>query len=192
MGLDINQWKERIASRSDMTGMVTHLTKPPTNTQCKSESEINQSATANLIKILQDRRLSGSTTKSGFIVGQTSAVCFQDVPLYGLIQNVEHEYKRRQVNATEKLRYCGVGIAFSKWYIFSEGGRPVFYEETAKAKDLLPETEHWRIVNLKFDQKTNKCIDWMHEREWRFPGDFSFKVRSAHVLLYDKECWDFF
>jgi hypothetical protein len=192
MAFDYKQWKARIADRSDITGMVTHLTKPSVEIGLKDESEINRYATANLIKILQDGQLIGSTTDRGFIVGKTPAVCFQDAPLYGLIQNVEHEYRRRQENPREKIRYCGVGLAFSKWYVFTRGGRPVMYEKTSYAKEMLPESEHWRIVNLSLEMNSSICIDWTHEREWRVPQEFRFDVGYAHVLLYDKQCWDFF
>jgi hypothetical protein len=192
MAFDYSQWKARVAHRSDITGMVTHLTKPNTDGPFADESEINRATTANLIKILKEDVLIGSTTDKGFIVGKTPAVCFQDAPLYGLIQNVEHEYQRRQSNPREKLRYCGIGLAFSKWYVFTKGGRPVFYEKTADAKAMLPESEYWRIVNLNIEIGNTSCIDWTHEREWRLPNNFSFERRFCHILLYDKQCWDFF
>lgn len=192
MAFDYEQWKARVANRSDITGMVTHLTKPSSEGPFVGESEINEAATANLIKILEEETLIGSTTDKGFIVGQTPAVCFQDAPLYGLIQNVEHEYQRRQGNPYEKLRYFGVGLAFSKWYVFTKGGRPVFYEKTVDAKNVLPKSEHWRIVNFNIEMGGATCVDWTHEREWRLPGNFSFERRFCHVLLYDKHSWDFF
>jgi hypothetical protein len=49
------------------------------------------------------------------------------------------------------------------------------------AKSLLPPEEHWRIVNL--DLGNDKAlIDWMHEREWRLPGSFSFEGRAVVIV----------
>lgn len=186
------QWKNRIASRSDITGMVTHLTKPSCDAKNLRKEKINQLATENLIKILKDGVIKGSTTQSGFIIGSTPAVCFQDAPFYGLIQNIEHEYQRQNKNSTERKRYCGVGLAFSKREVFQKGGRPVFYEETEIAKKLLHKSEYWRIVNFSIPSNSENMIDWTHEREWRLPNDMKFEVNLAHVVLYDKKCWDFF
>ena len=185
-------WLSRITNRSDITSLLTHLTKPTSDTKGLSEDEINKLATENLIKILQDGVIYGSTTEKGFIVGQTPAVCFQDVPIYGLIENIEHELQRRRNNPNERYRYCGVGLGFNKRYIFKLGGRPVIYEKTETAKKILPKDEYWRVVNFDIDLSKNFLIDWTHEREWRLPNEFRFKPFETHVLLYNKICWDFF
>jgi hypothetical protein len=192
MGYNSQQWFSRIANRSDITSGVTHLTKPSRNIeQLTDEDEINKLATENLIQILKDRVIRGSTTKTGFIVGETPAVCFQDVPFYSLIQNIEHERQRRSANSNERYRYCGVGLVFKKPYIFSRGGRPVFYEQTKIAKKLLPEDQYWRIVNFDISD-ANEIIDWTHEREWRLPKELKFELKKTHILLYNTICWKFF
>jgi hypothetical protein len=137
-----DDWLSRIVNRSDITSLLTHLTKPGLDIKGLSEDEINKLATENLIKILQDRVINGSTTEKGFIVGNTPAVCFQDVPIYGLIENIEHEVQRRRDNPNERYRYCGVGLGFNKRYIFKLGGRPVIYEKTEIAKKILPKDEY--------------------------------------------------
>ncbi|ODA42711.1 DUF2971 domain-containing protein [Desulfosporosinus sp. BG] len=190
---DYEAWKDRIANRTDITGMVTHLTKPKDITlTTKDENEINFRAVDSLINILKERKIYGSTTQSGFIIGNTPAVCFQDVPFYGLIQNVEYEKELRMTDKSHKIRYCGVGLVFSKFYIFGKGGRPVFYEQTEKAKKILPENEYWRVVNYQVLTGNSKIIDWTHEREWRVPGDIEFELSLPHIVLYDKACWDYF
>lgn len=86
MGIDFEQWQRRIASRSDLTGRVTHLTKPSgVISRDMSFEEINLRVVDNLIKILKEQKINGSTTQSGYIVGEKRAVCFQDAPLYALI-----------------------------------------------------------------------------------------------------------
>lgn len=72
--------------------------------------EINIKAVDNLINILKDKEIHGSTTSSGYIVGNTKAVCFQDTPLYAITQNVEHERQRREKISMRS--YAIVGLAF--------------------------------------------------------------------------------
>ena len=188
-------WQERIENRTDMTGMVTHLTKPTEedlkSIDIKDEKLINIKAVDNLIKILIDKNIKGSTTEKGFIVGKEPAVCFQDVPMYSLVQNVKYEQLMRHEGESKKIRYCGVGLSFGKFNVFMTGGRPVFYEQTAKAKDILCKEEHWRIVNLQLIPKST-IIDWTHEREWRYKNDFAFEINMTHVILYDSLCWKYF
>lgn len=197
--MDFNQWINRIASRSDLTGRLTHLTKPDSSIDLsgKSIQDFNVFAVDNLIKILSEEIIVGSG-KSGFIVGEERAVCFQDIPLYGLIQNVKHEEQRRFENPKEKLRYCGVGLSFVKPELYSKhNARPVIYEQTNKAKDFLLKDEWWRIVSLDHAQIGDlmyKIIDWTHEREWRVKGDLKFNVGDdrVHIILYDPECVTYF
>lgn len=82
MGIDFEQWQRRIASRSDLTGRLTHLTRPQGDiSESISFEELNLQAVDNLIKILQDQRINGSS-QQGYIIGEKRAVCFQDAPLY--------------------------------------------------------------------------------------------------------------
>lgn len=163
-------WKNRHRHRSDISIYVTHLTR---------ESEkIDPSGI--LLKILTEKKLIGSTTDKGFIIGNEKAVCFQDAPLYGVAQNSLHEQLNKK-ELGDKIRYRPVGISFRKDYVYKKGGRPVFYEKKDIAKKLLPENEWWRIVS--FDLSDSVIIDWTHEREWRVKGDFSFELNEAIVLL---------
>ncbi|WP_442601803.1 DUF2971 domain-containing protein [Paenibacillus sp. KN14-4R] len=185
-------WKLRIASRIDITGMVTHLTKPKNYSKDMTEDEINKTSIDTLIKILSEQRIVGSTTQSGFICGNIPAVCFQEVPLYSLAQNVEYEKQNRILGKTNKIRYCGNGLAFSKFYIYDRSGRPVIYEKREAAQEFLPENQFWRIVNLNISVDDPKIIDWTHEREWRIPNELIFELDIVHVILYDKVSLDYF
>ncbi|WP_339267710.1 DUF2971 domain-containing protein [Paenibacillus sp. FSL W8-0187] len=157
--------------RSDMSTYVFHLTK---KTKTMSASEV-------LLKILNDKKLIGSTTDSGFIVGDSPAVCFQDVPVHALCQNTLYEQNYRE-DLGGKIRYQPVGIGFKKKTIFHKGGRPVIYESSIKAKKFLPEEEWWRIVDFHLGNAEN-ITDWTHEREWRVKGDMTFKLSDVVVLL---------
>jgi hypothetical protein len=106
MGYDNEQWTKRIRNRSDISGYVTHLSRP---TEQLSEIDV-------LIKILEEGVIKGSTTDKGFIIGKNKATCFQEAPIYGLAQNVLHESTMRELGQTHKIRYRPVGIAFHKSY----------------------------------------------------------------------------
>lgn len=176
MPYTLKNWKERIASRSDLTGHLIHLTRGANiNGQEVSSLDI-------LIKILLEQRLIGSSTKSGFICGNRKAVCFQDTPIYQLTQNIYSEQEYRNQNPNAKLRYVGIGLMFTKTYIYNNGGRPVIYDKTEEAKTYLPSQEWWRIVKLELNDESN-IIDWTHEREWRLPDDFNFKLEEVTVIL---------
>lgn len=169
------EWEKRLSERSDLSTSIVHLTR------CGND----KTSIDNLIKILEDKKLIGSTTNSGFIVGSIPAVCFQDAPLYSISQNIWYEQKYKKENSGSKVRYIAAGIAFKKTYAYKKGARPVIYEQTSVAKTLLPPNEWWRIVN--FDLSNDESIiDWTHEREWRCPNYFDFTLSEAVVLLPSK------
>lgn len=171
-----NEWMLRLAERTDLTSQLIHLTKGSTHAQ-DEDNVLN-----NLLKIINDKKLIGSNTNSGFICGTDSAVCFQDTPLYSLMQNVYYEQKLRKSGKDMKIRYLGWGLLFQKRAVFSKGGRPVIYDKTIEAKEYLPESEWWRIVNLNLENE-DSLIDWTHEREWRIRGDYEFEPREVIVLV---------
>lgn len=175
MVYDLKKWKKRLASRSDLSSQVIHLTK---------ESMIDGkqvSALSNLKKIISERTINGSNN-NGYVVGKKPATCFQDAPLYAACQNTYFEQKNRKSDSVAKIRYSPIGIMFPKEYIFEKGGRPVLYEKTLVAKNILPKEEWWRIVNFDMSNR-DSIIDWTHEREWRIPGDFEFEIEQATLLL---------
>jgi hypothetical protein len=172
MGYNLHKWKERLAERTDLSSHLTHLTRDTDN----------QSITEVLMSILDDGLIRGSEPGKSFMHGERPAVCFQDAPLSGICQNVCFEDKYREERAIEKIRYRAAGLMFDKRYVYSKGGRPVFYDDPEEAKDLLPPDQWWRIVKLDLSDNDH-LIDWTHEREWRAPGDFEFEIRKATVLV---------
>jgi len=172
MAYNLGEWRDRIAQRSDMSTSIVHLTR---ENEKDSVSDV-------LCKILKDKKIIGSSTTSGFICGNDVAVCFQDVPLASICQNVYYEQNRIKDKKDKKIRYRAVGLLFQKDYVFKKGGRPVIYDKTQDAKNYLREGEWWRIVNMKFNDVSN-IIDWSHEREWRIKGDFDFELEEATILL---------
>lgn len=172
MAYNLDEWKARIAERSDMSTSLVHLTRENGN-----DDTFNV-----LYKILKSKKLIGSSTASGFICGNNTAVCFQDVPLNSICQNVYYEQKRIKDKKDKKIRYRAIGLLFQKDYVFKKGGRPVIYDKSQDAKEYLPEEEWWRIVNMNFNDKEN-IVDWSHEREWRLKGDFEFELGEATILV---------
>lgn len=94
MGYCIKDWKRRLAERIDMCSFIVHLTHET------KESTVEDV----LYKILSERIILGSTTTSGFICGNTKAVCFQDTPLTSICRNVFYEQKKIEQNKDYKIR----------------------------------------------------------------------------------------
>ncbi len=174
MTYDFELWRKRHVERSDLTTEIVHLTRSKT-TESKDALDV-------LFQILDSKKILGSTTSSGFIVGNTSAVCFQDAPLSAVGQNCWFEQTYRKENSWAKKRYDPTGLIFKKTYIFKKGGRPVIYDVTSEAKQNLNKDQWWRIVN--FDLRDSKnIVDWSHEREWRVPNDLEFEISDV-ILLF--------
>jgi|LGVF01.1.fsa_nt_gb hypothetical protein len=179
---DEKKWIKRYAERSDIGTQVVHLTR--------NQDGVGDSIEV-LIKILKEQKLRGSTTESGFIVGDRRAVCFQDTPIVSLCQNLYYEQKLRSSCKDAKTRYLPNGLAFPKGYAFRKGARPVIYDKTDDAKKYLPPKQWWRIVNFDLGDRY-RIVDWTHEREWRAPDDFDFDLCEALVLVSNKDAYRIF
>jgi len=173
-----NEWQNKRMGRSDLSQYLIHLTKGDSK---NSLTEMNV-----MLKILNDKKLIGSTTSSGFIVGSTTAVCLQDAPLFSVGQNIWYENNKRKSNPNQKVRYGAYGILFRKRFIYDKGGRPVIYDKTEDAKKYIHESKWWKIVNLDLSNSDN-ITDWTHEREWRVPGDLQFNLKDIVIVLPNDE-----
>lgn len=230
-GAHRGEYYTRLYGRSDLTPNLVHLTKPSKgDIECifnkyggfneQAYKELNLKAVDTLIKILKVGTINGSTTESGFIIGDRTAACFQELPLEAIKQNIEIEQERMKYSTKPKVRYCGVGVSFDRFYVYEQEGRPVIYEEKETAKKFLNDNkdEYWRIVNFKLERKEpyvedlfsktkpiktkdleTTIIDWTHEREWRVPESFvfdlvdDFKLNNHLYLIFkDKETYDYF
>ena len=112
MGYTKKDWESRLAERTDLSTSIVHLTKKPDDTIFIDH----------ILKILKEGKLVGSTTSSGFIVGNTPAVCFQDTPMNSISQNIWFEQKYRKITDSKTIRYLASGFAFSKGYAYTKGG----------------------------------------------------------------------
>lgn len=168
--MDHKTWIKRVQRRSDITTRLTHLTR----------SNNNMTAMDVLNKILEERIIRGSTTETGYIIGPDKAVCFQEVPLIGVAENIICE---NQLNAgTGIVRYEGFGIRVNKQHAYLRGARSVIYGKTKELKAILPESEWWRIVNHDLTDYEH-AIDWTHEREWRVKGDYTITYSGIEVIV---------
>jgi hypothetical protein len=95
--------------RPDLSPYITHLTK-------NTRAEDDYSAFENLISILQEGEIWGSSIKKGFIKGPNRAVCFMDIPLSCL------KYVLDNKNANPKHpRYEPFGVIITKKTGFPKG-----------------------------------------------------------------------
>lgn len=163
--MDINLMYNRISKRSDLVKRLTHLTRGNTDDEAFDV----------LWKILNEKKLMGSGN-GGFIVGSNRAVCFQEIPLYSIVENLLFE------DSLKGNRYSWFGIRVNKPKMICKGARPVIYGKTEELKSILPEDEYWRIVRMDYDDLEN-IVDWSHEREWRILGDYSFEYDDIEILV---------
>jgi hypothetical protein len=170
-------WIRRHYERSDLSEFLVHLTRP---------NKENSKASDTLYKIVKDKQLKGSTTETGFICGDIPAVCFQNAPLHAIGQAIYSEILKSERDHSEnrqpKIRYHGTGLAFRKETLYKKGARPVIYERTDIAKEILPKNEYWRIVNLDIADNSN-IIDWTHEREWRIKNNYQFDYIDTTLVF---------
>lgn len=175
MAYDFKKWKSRMSDRQDLSSSLVHLTRPATI------AGHDLSSVDVLLKILRERKILGSTTESGFIRGNRKAVCFQDAPLYSIAQNLKFEKELRKETNTRK-RYSGCGLFFSKYYLFQNGCKPVIYDKACEGVKYLDEAELYRLVSFDLGN-VDSMVDWSHEREWRLPDEFEFRIDWTAVVL---------
>lgn len=145
-------------SRPDLTPYLIHLTRA----SIKEGKKISSFEV--LISILQSGELYGSG-KEGYIKGSQKATCFMDIPFSAL---------KYTLTADNRTRYEPYGIFYKKDIAYSDGCRPVIYLSDAETAKLnIPDDELWRIV--RFEPGGNGWISWLHEREWRCPGNLKLK-----------------
>ncbi|MBZ5212764.1 DUF2971 domain-containing protein [Bacillus paralicheniformis] len=176
------KWRERLRNRTDMTTYLTHLTRKNVG----GREDFPKDKLEVLIKILTDKKLIASG--KGFINSGEPVVCLQDVPFYGVSQNVKHEMEHKRLLG-DRIRYEPLGIALHKTYVFRKGGRPVIYEKPTikdgkKTFPDIPSDLLWRIVSLDLSED-EAFTDWTHEREWRVKGDLEFELEDVYVILPD-------
>jgi len=121
---------------------------------------IPASASAVLGKILSEAKLIGT---SKWTYGQ-NCICFSEAP----IQEINSIFALNDIASSkeERPRYEPYGVAVSKKWLFSKGGRPVIYDHPDTLKEF-PENMKYRFMS--YDPENG--IDFTWEREWRIKAD---------------------
>jgi hypothetical protein len=108
------------------------------------------------------------------------AVCFTECPWASLLDHAK--------------RYSSFAVGFTKPHIFAAGGGPAYYvradhyQKQTWDSDLhtfvTPFWPSYRPANLQ-DKKylSGHTIDYTHEREWRVPHDFKFKLSQIKFVI---------
>jgi hypothetical protein len=150
-------------TRPDLTPYLIHLTKA---------SADGYSGLENLSSILRVGEIWGSTS-TGFVKGARSAACFTDVPFIAL-KNI--------CTPENNARYGPYGVVLPKRAAYTRGARPVLYLSDEEMQALrISADQKWRVV--RFEVSEAGWISWLHEREWRCPGNFVLPASIPAVVV---------
>jgi hypothetical protein len=120
--------------------------------------------------ILNEERING-----GLPFGAGSRVtCFTESTVAGL------NFLVRERN------YVPYGLVFSKDFVFRKGGGPVHYVRADQWSEHRNVSEPLRSMGVKLDPPNS---DWLHEREWRLPGDLLFDPSDVQAVIVPEEDW---
>ena len=107
------------------------------------------------------------------------AVCLTDAPV-----SCGAEFRRR---------YGDFGITFRKSDLLRAGGGPALYmsdryvqaqtRHGGFSEDVKPFVNVLRIPSTAPSRKQAKKVDYLHDREWRFPGDLGFSTVSPVAVV---------
>jgi hypothetical protein len=164
--------------RRDFGNLLFHFTRTPDESSVKIVSQhgsvretMPASAGAVLEKILYEERLLGT---SRWTYGQ-NCVCFTEAPIHEF--NAIFSLVEIAASEKERPRYEPYGIAVSKNWLFSKGGRPAIYDHPS-AFEALTDDHKYRFVPYN----PGEGIDFTWEREWRIKTDF-LKLDSKETLV---------
>jgi hypothetical protein len=100
-------------------------------------------------------------------------------------------------------RYTAWGIGFDKEFVFGQTGGPAFYVRGDEWPELaeLPQPLRCRAVRFWpgadpepgvehfLPNHLASTSEWLHEREWRVPGDFTFGWSDVKFLIAPEVEW---
>lgn len=148
-------------SRQD-SDYVAHFTK-------------GEDAFDNLVNMLTNEKVNASTLPWN----KRDAVCFTECPWSSLIAHAE--------------QYSPFGIGFDKGRVFAAGGGPAYYvrndlfgKQQWEGTNYTFVTPYWpsfRPASKAEHDKQSHPIDYLHEREWRVPHDFTFKLQQVEFVI---------
>lgn len=174
--------------KPDQSNYLAHFTSAaPKAKQTAAYDFWQKSAYDKLVNILTTKKIHASVMPwTG-----SHAVCFTECPWTSLVQHT--------------TQYSPFGIGFSKNFIFSRNGAPVYYVRMDQYKKqqwhehlhsfvtpFLPAYSPGTLVDkLKKESaetgrpKEVKTVDYTHEREWRVPHDLTFEYNQIEFIILD-------
>ena len=165
--------------RPDQSDYLAHFTtsRAPFGDERNPTSKFkNNTAYERLVSILESGKIFASSLP---FIGRRAA-CFTECPWSSLLAHAK--------------RYSPYGIGFTKPHVFAAGGGPAYYvradhwekqnwDDDVRAF-VTPFWPEYRPAPLKSDEYLNgKTIDFSHEREWRVPHDFTFKLNQVKFVI---------
>lgn len=143
-----------------------------------------------LVHIVVDRRVRAFETFSS------------DAPVVCLTEST----KAAVATLIRERSYSPCGIGFSKQFVFEKQGGPAFYvrgDEWPALTGLLPHPARCRIVRFwpgaqadpgdpPLGYHLTSQSEWLHEREWRVPGDLVFDWPDVKFLIVPHLNWQRF
>jgi len=167
-----------VKNRPDFSNFLAHFTtdREPFVKENNPTVEItkNLNAFQRLLNILEQRKIFAS--KVPWI--NKRAVCFTECPWSSLLAHSE--------------RYSPYGLGFHKGRVFACGGGPVFYiREDLYNKQIWDDEIHAFLTPFSPEYRPKRLrgpdnlstVDYTHEREWRVPFDFEFKLSDVAFVI---------
>jgi hypothetical protein len=161
--------------RRDIGSLLVHWTRSKYDRdEMMSPLKLQAKAADILFTILDSSQLLGSST---FIRESHKCICFTEAPI------PEMASLFKVFEELNDKRYEPYGVAVSKEWLFSKGGRPVIYQSDAEYNEL-PQSMKWR--HCLYEPASQ--IDFTWEREWRIPGDkLDLSPKETLVIVPDRK-----
>ncbi|WP_242401605.1 abortive infection system antitoxin AbiGi family protein [Porphyromonas macacae] len=178
----IKNERKNMTSRPDFSHFLVHFTKnkQPVGAQDPDNpirDKAKGMALTRLISILTDKKIIASTMPWT----NCHCVCLTECPWASLIDHTKS--------------YSPYGIGFSKQFVFSRNGSPVYYVRADQYEKqewnehlksfVTPFWPRYRPKSIK-EKKDFRTCDYTHEREWRVPHDFPFDYDQIEFIILDK------
>jgi len=176
-----NSLVERISAvRRDLGNLLFHFTRriPADDGFLSGKPVPEKSAYSAFSQILKDGKLRGS---NGCVKGGHNCVCFSEAPISEMVALFNLAKNTPPKEAAP--RYEPYGVAVTKDWLFSKGGRPAIYQPAADYALLPPEMQYRHVT---YDLAAG--IDFTWEREWRIKTDsLMLDPRKTLVVVPTRE-----
>jgi len=170
-----------VTNRPDFSNYLAHFTRDGDpfgnqNPDNPTNAYVGMTASERLISILKAGVIkAGSLPWTG-----RNATCFTECPWSSLLDHAS--------------AYSSFAVGFNKPLIFAAGGGPVYYVRADhwEKQDWDPHlktfvTPFWpgyRPKSLRTtDYLNGRTVDYSHEREWRIPHDFTFRLDAVEFVI---------